>query len=183
MTSIRYDKVDIALLRDGKPRRVTAVIGERDAIDEARAGNLHPGLEGAQLEDAPGDDGVIIRSVADGSPAAQRGLRPNDLIMGVGRTRVANLEEFTRATRDAAPSMSGALSIAGEAFTAGLAAFAGLVYFRIDSVLLGLLRGNEDVGIYNVAHRIMEGTLMISVKSMKLSPRSGLMPVTNMWWP
>ena len=96
------DKVDIALLRDGKPRRVTAVIGERDAIDEARAGNLHPGLEGAQLEDAPGDDGVIIRSVADGSPAAQRGLRPNDLIMGVGRTRVANLEEFTRATRDAA---------------------------------------------------------------------------------
>ena len=95
------DKVDIALLRDGKPRRVTAVIGERDAVDEARASDLHAGLEGALLEDAPGGDGVLIRSVADGSPAAQRGLRANDLILGVGRTRVANLEEFTRATRDA----------------------------------------------------------------------------------
>ena len=95
------DKVDIALLRDGKPRRVTAVIGERDAVAEARAAGLHPGLEGALLEDAPDGDGVLIRSVADGSPAAQRGLRANDLILGVGRTRVANLDEFTAATGDA----------------------------------------------------------------------------------
>jgi Do/DeqQ family serine protease len=95
------DKVDIALLRDGKPRRVTAVIGERDAVAEARAAGLHPGLEGAELEDAPDGDGVLIRSVADGSPAAQRGLRANDLILGVGRTRVANLDEFTAATGDA----------------------------------------------------------------------------------
>jgi serine protease Do/serine protease DegQ len=96
------DKVDIALLRDGKPRRVTAVIGERDALAEARAGGLHNGLEGALLEDAPADAGVLIRSVADGSPAAQRGLRANDLIVGVGRTRITNLEELTAATRDAA---------------------------------------------------------------------------------
>jgi Do/DeqQ family serine protease len=94
------DKVDIALLRDGQPRRVTAVIGERDAIDEAGAGGLHAGLEGALLEDAADGAGVLIRSVADGSPAAQRGLRASDLILGVGRTRVANLEELTRATRD-----------------------------------------------------------------------------------
>jgi serine protease Do/serine protease DegQ len=96
------DKVDIALLRDGKPRRVTAVIGERDATAEARAAGLHNGLEGATLEDAPGGEGVLIRAVAEGSPAAQRGLRANDLILGVGRTRVANLDEFTDATRDAA---------------------------------------------------------------------------------
>jgi S1-C subfamily serine protease len=96
------DKVDIALLRDGKPRRVTAVIGERDATAEARAAGLHNGLEGATLEDAPGGEGVLIRAVAEGSPAAQRGLRANDLILGVGRTRVANLDEFTEATRDAA---------------------------------------------------------------------------------
>lgn len=73
----------------------------------------------------------------------------------------ADIARLARVTRDAAPSMSGTLSIAGEGFTAGLAAFAGLVYFRIDSVLLGLLGGNEDVGIYNVAHRIMEGTLIV----------------------
>ncbi|NJD30932.1 MAG: DegQ family serine endoprotease [Gammaproteobacteria bacterium] len=94
------DKVDIALLRDGKPRRVTAVIGERDAAAEAKAAGLHEGLQGAQLADAQGG-GVLVRSVAEGSPAAQRGLRANDVILAVGRTRVANLAEFQRATEGA----------------------------------------------------------------------------------
>jgi serine protease Do/serine protease DegQ len=95
------ERVDIALLRDGKPRRVTAVIGERDAAAEAEAAGLHRGLEGADLTDAQGG-GVLIRTVAEGSPAAQRGLRANDVITGVGRTRVANLAEFRRATEGAA---------------------------------------------------------------------------------
>jgi serine protease Do/serine protease DegQ len=95
------DRVDIALLRDGKPRRVTAVIGERDTAAEAAAASQHHGLEGADLVDAQGG-GVLIRAVAEGSPAAQRGLRANDIIIGVGRTRVANLAEFRRATEGAA---------------------------------------------------------------------------------
>ena len=94
------ERVDVALLREGKPRRVTAVIGERDtAAEEAVA--AHRGLEGAELADAQGG-GVLIRSVAEGSPAAQRGLRANDIIVGVGRGRVANLAEFRAATEGAA---------------------------------------------------------------------------------
>jgi serine protease Do/serine protease DegQ len=93
------DRVDVALLRDGKPRRVTAVVSERDAQAEAHASGLHEGLEGTDLVDAQG--GVLIRSVAEGSPAAQRGLRANDLIIAVGRTRVANVAEFRRATEGA----------------------------------------------------------------------------------
>jgi Do/DeqQ family serine protease len=94
------DRVDVSLLRDGKPRRLTAVIGERDAAAEARASGIHAGLEGAELVDAPGG-GVLIRSVAEGSPAAQRGLRANDVILAVGRTRVANLADFERVTQGA----------------------------------------------------------------------------------
>jgi len=95
------DRVDISLLRDGKPRRITAMINERDAEAEAKSSGLHPGLEGAELADAQGG-GVLIRSVAEGSPAAQRGLRANDVILAVGRTRVANLADFQRATAGAA---------------------------------------------------------------------------------
>jgi serine protease Do/serine protease DegQ len=90
------EKVDVALLRDGKPRRITAVISERDTEAEAKAAGSHPGLEGADIVDAQG--GVLIRNVAEGSPAAQRGLRANDLILAVGRVRVATVAEFQRAT-------------------------------------------------------------------------------------
>jgi len=93
------DRVQISLLRDGKPRNVTAMVGERDETAEARAAGLHPGLAGAELVDGQG--GVLIRSVADGSPAAQRGLRANDLIIGVGRSRIASVAELTQATQGA----------------------------------------------------------------------------------
>ena len=92
------EKVDVSLVRDGKPRNVTAVVAERDASAEAAASDLHDGLQGADLADAQGG-GVLIRAVAEGSPAAQRGLRANDVIVSVGRTRVANLAEFQRATQ------------------------------------------------------------------------------------
>jgi serine protease Do/serine protease DegQ len=95
------EKVDVSLLRDGKPRRITAVVSERDAAAEAKTAGGHPGLEGASLADAQGGGGVLIRTVAEGSPAAQRGLRTNDIIIGVGRTRVTNLAEFQRATQGA----------------------------------------------------------------------------------
>jgi serine protease Do/serine protease DegQ len=96
------EKVDIALLRDGKPRRVTATISERDTAAAAATGpdgrveGTHPGLEGADIADGP--NGLLIRSVAEGSPAALRGLRTNDVILAVGRTRVTNVAEFQRAT-------------------------------------------------------------------------------------
>jgi serine protease Do/serine protease DegQ len=90
------EKVDLALLRDGKPRRVTATVSERDAAAEAKASGAHSGLEGADIADSP--NGVLIRAVADGSPAAQRGLRGNDVILAVGRVRVASVAEFRKAT-------------------------------------------------------------------------------------
>ncbi|MDH4104638.1 MAG: DegQ family serine endoprotease [Gammaproteobacteria bacterium] len=91
------EKVDLSLLREGKPRRVTATISERDTAAEAKAAGTHSGLEGADIADGP--NGVVIRSVAEGSPAAQRGLRANDVILAVGRTRVASVADFQRLTQ------------------------------------------------------------------------------------
>jgi len=40
------------------------------------------------------DDGVEVAEVAPGSPAAQRGLRPGDIITAVNRNRVRNLPDL-----------------------------------------------------------------------------------------
>jgi len=94
------DKVEIGLLRDGKARKVNALISERSELETANAVDISKGLEGAELADAP-DGGVVVKAVQEGSPAAQNGLRANDLIVGVGRTPVANTKAFKEAAKNA----------------------------------------------------------------------------------
>jgi len=47
------DQVEIGLLRDGKPRKVTALVAERGEAESANATDIHHGLEGADLTDSP----------------------------------------------------------------------------------------------------------------------------------
>ena len=94
------DQVEIGLLRDGKPRKVTALVAERgESESAANATDIHRGLEGADLADAPDAGGVLVRGVTDGSPAAVAGLRSNDLIVGIGRTPVSSIKTFREAAK------------------------------------------------------------------------------------
>jgi hypothetical protein len=69
------DKVEVSLLRDGKPRIVTALIAERsDAGSSGGAGAIHKNLEGAELARCARRR-RCSQSVQEGSPAAQAGLR------------------------------------------------------------------------------------------------------------
>ena len=95
------DKVDIGLLRDGKPQKITALIMERSEAETANAADINQGLEGAELADAPNGGGVLVRSVQEGSPAAAAGIRANDLIVGVGRTPVIGTKGFREAAKSA----------------------------------------------------------------------------------
>ena len=95
------DKVEIGLLRDGRALKVSALVAERGEAESASAMDIHAGLEGAELTDAPQAAGVTVRSVQEGSPAAQAGLRANDLIVGVGRTPVSNTKAFRAAAKGA----------------------------------------------------------------------------------
>jgi Do/DeqQ family serine protease len=93
------DKVELGLLRDGKPRKVTALIAERGELPSASAVDVNKGLEGAEFVDSPEGSGVLIKTIQEGSPAAQSGLRANDEIVGVGRTPVTNMKSFREAAK------------------------------------------------------------------------------------
>jgi serine protease Do/serine protease DegQ len=100
------DKVDIGLLRDGKPRRVTAVLvdsGEPVAKETTpqESNAIHRGLEGASLADAPEGAGAVVRSIEPGSLAAAAGLRNNDVIIGVNRGKVTNLQQLRERSKGA----------------------------------------------------------------------------------
>jgi serine protease Do/serine protease DegQ len=92
------DKVEIGLLRDGKPRKVAANIGARADVLPVAA-DFSPKFQGATLEDAENGGGVLVRGVETGSPAADSGLRPNDVIYGVNRAPVRNMEELKEAAQ------------------------------------------------------------------------------------
>ena len=96
------DKVDIGLMRDGKPVRVTAVIADTALEITGGPVTIHKSFEGAMLTDAPDAGGALVRSVEPGSAAAQAGLRAEDIIVGANRGRVGNLRELRERARGAA---------------------------------------------------------------------------------
>jgi Do/DeqQ family serine protease len=95
------ETIELEVIRDGRKRNVSARLGEPAAAEQVDADEIHPGLQGAELEtlDASstyyeGQPGVLVSNVEPGSPAAQRGLRPGDVITGVNRQRVNSLADF-----------------------------------------------------------------------------------------
>jgi Do/DeqQ family serine protease len=96
------DKVEIGLLRDGKPLRVTAIIADTTATTQAAPVEaIHKNFEGATLADAPDSGGALVKSVEPGSAAAQSGLRNNDLIVGANRGRVTSLQQLRERAKGA----------------------------------------------------------------------------------
>jgi serine protease Do/serine protease DegQ len=98
------ESVKIDLLRDGKRRTVTAKLDEREAAEQLGAQQIHPGLAGADLANYEGGGAfngpaVVVTAVEPDSPAASRGLRPNDLIIAVNRVRVRNVKELQEASK------------------------------------------------------------------------------------
>ena len=107
-------KVEIAIVRDGKERTVTAKLGELkgETVSHGKTGDEDkPGELGLTLEpltadkakelgyDKEKDQGLLIVEVEDGSPAAEKGLQPGDLITEANRTKVTTTSEFRDALR------------------------------------------------------------------------------------
>ena len=103
--------VAVGLIRDGREQTVTAVLGElapaaavTAAPPQEEATELDAVFEGAELVDnsSPnGPPGLVVARVDPGSPAAERGLRPGDVITKVNRVRVRTLAEALPLMEDA----------------------------------------------------------------------------------
>jgi len=100
------EKIEMKVLRDGKAKNLTVVVGRDDAA-AATGEELHPKLAGATF--APVDEsaraaagvdrGIVVQSVQPRSPAAGAGLQQGDVIISVNRRPVATMEEFREAAK------------------------------------------------------------------------------------
>lgn len=93
--------VTLGVIRDGKEQEVNVTLKQAD-LSETKASVLHPALEGATLGNSePGSDivGVVITKLDQHSAAAQAGLQKGDVIIGVNRTPITNLQELRAAMK------------------------------------------------------------------------------------
>jgi len=99
------------IFRDGQDRDVDVKIGEQPAEKAAHARADEPSGHGQlglalapltpdareQLQVPEGMEGVLVRAVRPGSPAEEAGLRPGDVIVGVGNQKVNSAADATKA--------------------------------------------------------------------------------------
>jgi S1-C subfamily serine protease len=90
------------LLRDGRIRR--SYIGV-----EAQTAPLHRRV--VRFYDLPSESGVIVASVANGSPAQRAGLREGDLIIALDGKPVAGVDDLHRLLTDARVGTSCVLTV------------------------------------------------------------------------
>jgi serine protease Do/serine protease DegQ len=92
-------KVKLTIVRNGDEQVLNVKLKQSQASNVAAA-NIHHMFDGAKLENKDNNNGVIIREVADNSPAQLVGLKPGDLITAINRTPINNIAELRNYLKD-----------------------------------------------------------------------------------
>ena len=110
-------KVIFNVLRDGKVREISVTLAERPETTAEGNQYRRQGRQESHSQEAIGievqtltkdlaerfgyalGEGVIVTRVTPGSPAAEAGIQPTDLIQSVNRQNVSTVDEFEKAMR------------------------------------------------------------------------------------
>ena len=90
-------EIELTIIRKGEEVTQLVTLGDAGATI-ASAKDIHPALEGATLangQDSNGNRGIQVSGIEARSPATRIGLQQDDVIVGVNRERVNNINEFS----------------------------------------------------------------------------------------
>jgi serine protease Do len=88
-------KVELGLVRDGKPVNVTIEL-QQSSQTQVDSSSIFNGIEGAEMSNKGADKGVVVSSVKAGTPAAQIGLKKGDVIVGANQQPVKNIADLRK---------------------------------------------------------------------------------------
>ena len=93
--------IELGVFRDGRKRTIEVTLKGQGEL-QAQADKVHPMLRGAVLESGErnGNQGVIVSSIEERSPASRVGLEEGDVIMQVNRQRVKNIRDMSNLIED-----------------------------------------------------------------------------------
>lgn len=92
-------KVKLTVIRDGDEEDFEVKLKQSKGSNIAAA-SIHRMLDGAELTNDKSNKGIIIGKVANGSPAQIAGLKTDDMITGVNRSRITNIAQLRDYLKD-----------------------------------------------------------------------------------
>lgn len=92
-------EVKLTIIRNGNEQEFNVKLKQSQASSVVAA-NIHRMFEGAKLENNNNNSGVVIKDVAENSPAQLVGLQSGDLITAINRTRINNIAELRNYLKD-----------------------------------------------------------------------------------
>jgi Do/DeqQ family serine protease len=95
------EDIDVAIMRDGRRRTIEVEVGT-GGQQTLEGGDTFARLQGAEFRNMDSGDpryrdaaGPVVANIEQGSPAWRNGLREGDVILGINRTRVTNVDELS----------------------------------------------------------------------------------------
>ena len=92
-------EVKLTIVRNGNEQVFNIKLKQSQKSNVAAA-NIHRMFEGAKLENNNNNSGVIVRDIAENSPAQLAGLQSGDLITAINRKRINNIAELRNYLKD-----------------------------------------------------------------------------------
>ncbi|SET60932.1 DegQ family serine endoprotease [Thalassotalea agarivorans] len=84
-------KVQLTVVRDGDEKSFTVTLKKAQG-DDIAAERIHPIFQGVELENQ--SSGILVKEIAQNSPARRAGLQVGDVIRGVNRTETDNIAQL-----------------------------------------------------------------------------------------
>tara|TARA_R110001583_G_scaffold26571_9_gene95866 strand:- start:8515 stop:9870 length:1356 start_codon:yes stop_codon:yes gene_type:complete len=91
-------KINLEVIRDGDSLMLDAVLQDsQEQVQQIKKAKLlHPALSGATLVNEPNNQGVQITEVTEDSMAERYGLQADDIIIGINRAKINNLDDLQK---------------------------------------------------------------------------------------